>query len=71
MDAAKERLATERKAIMRDKPHGMYAKPMKAKDGSLDLFKWELGIMPKPGTLHAFCSQATQRTALRVSRTCR
>lgn len=39
----------QRKSLQKDKPAGMYAKPMKNKDGSANLFKWELGIKPKDG----------------------
>lgn len=50
MDTARVRLANERKELQSSRPVGCWAKPTKAKDGSVDLFCWEAGIKPLPGS---------------------
>ena len=44
MNAAKERLATERKQWRKDRPAGFVAKPRTKEDGTQDLFLWECKI---------------------------
>lgn len=50
-DACINRLQEERRKWRKNHPHGFYAKPLKAKDGSLDLREWEVGIPGKRGTI--------------------
>uniref|UniRef100_A0A6B2LN04 SUMO-conjugating enzyme UBC9 n=1 Tax=Arcella intermedia TaxID=1963864 RepID=A0A6B2LN04_9EUKA len=47
---AKDRLAAERKNWRKEHPFGFYARPMRAEDGSLQMFKWECGIPGKKDT---------------------
>ncbi|CAI5755970.1 unnamed protein product [Candida verbasci] len=44
------RLQQERKQWRQSHPYGFYAKPIKDKDGSLNLTVWTAGIPGKPGT---------------------
>ncbi|ORX71352.1 ubiquitin-conjugating enzyme [Linderina pennispora] len=46
----KTRLMEERKQWRKDHPYGFYARPEKAKDGTLDLMHWSCGIPGKEGT---------------------
>jgi ubiquitin-conjugating enzyme E2 I len=48
---ASARLREERKAWRKDKPFGFWARPATAKDGTMDLMKWEAGIPGKDGTI--------------------
>lgn len=51
-DAARARLAKERKQLLESKPAGCFAKPLKGKDGSVDLMNWEAGITPLSGSAY-------------------
>uniref|UniRef100_A0A7S0LS53 UBC core domain-containing protein n=1 Tax=Coccolithus braarudii TaxID=221442 RepID=A0A7S0LS53_9EUKA len=53
MSAAEERLRNERKAWRKDRPDGFIAKPASKSDGTNDLFKWELKIPAKIGSVWA------------------
>ena len=44
---AKGRLVEERKAWRKSHPHGFYARPQNANDGSINLMSWECGIPGK------------------------
>jgi ubiquitin-conjugating enzyme E2 I len=59
MDIARMRLTTERKELQMSRPWGMYARPRKAADGSIDLFTWELGILPKATSVYALPDHGT------------
>eukprot|EP00730_Choanoeca_flexa_P016156 TRINITY_DN7577_c0_g1_i2.p1 TRINITY_DN7577_c0_g1~~TRINITY_DN7577_c0_g1_i2.p1 ORF type:complete len:159 (+),score=40.39 TRINITY_DN7577_c0_g1_i2:92-568(+) len=48
--SALERLQTERKAILKQKPLGFFAKPKKNADGTKNYFEWECGVPGKEGT---------------------
>jgi ubiquitin-conjugating enzyme E2 I len=63
-DAARSRLANERKMLLESKPAGCFAKPRKAADGSLDIFNWEAGITPLPNSRYALPQSGTYRLSL-------
>lgn len=63
-DAGRARLLEERKSLMRDKPAGMWARPRKAADGSLDLSVWDVGILPKAGSVWALPEAGTYNAEL-------
>jgi ubiquitin-conjugating enzyme E2 I len=46
-----QRLAIERKAWRKDHPHGFVARPVNARDGSVNMLIWECKIPGKAGTL--------------------
>ena len=48
---ASQRLALERKGWRKDHPHGFVARPMTAKDGSVQMSVWECKIPGKAGTV--------------------
>ncbi|GMM31037.1 E2 SUMO-conjugating protein [Martiniozyma asiatica (nom. inval.)] len=50
-DLCLERIQQERKLWRKDHPFGFFAKPAKAADGSLDLYRWNAGVPGKPGTI--------------------
>eukprot|EP00045_Choanoeca_perplexa_P007616 m.69830 g.69830 ORF g.69830 m.69830 type:complete len:74 (-) comp14144_c0_seq6:3500-3721(-) len=45
--SALERLQAERKALLKEKPLGFFAKPKKNIDGTKNYFEWECGIPGK------------------------
>jgi len=47
---ARNRLTEERKNWRKDHPHGFFAKPEQAKDGSVNLMVWTCGVPGRPGT---------------------
>lgn len=51
MSLCEQRLQEERKKWRKDHPFGFYAKPIKKKDGSLNIRHWEAGIPGKKDTL--------------------
>jgi ubiquitin-conjugating enzyme E2 I len=66
-DTARTRLNEERKMLAKDKPFGMFAKPTKSADGSVDLMKWYCGILPRAGSLWALPDGETYRVRLQFN----
>jgi ubiquitin-conjugating enzyme E2 I len=60
-DAARSRLAHERKELLENKPAGCYARPCKRADGSTDLMYWEAGITPLQGSAFALPQSGSYR----------
>jgi len=60
-DAARARLVAERKALAASRPVGCWARPRKAADGSIDLFNWDVGILPPSGSAFALPEGETLR----------
>ena len=58
---ARARLTEERKALSANRPLGMWARPLKAADGSIDLFTWHFGIRPKASSLYHLPDDGTYR----------
>ena len=63
-DAARSRLAAERKNLIESRPAGCYARPTKKADGAIDLMRWEAGITPLPSSLYALAESGTYRLIL-------
>ena len=59
--AARSRLASERKLLLESKPAGCFARPVRKKDGSVDLFLWEGGITPAPSSVYALPQSGAYR----------
>ncbi|KAK8145847.1 E2 SUMO-conjugating protein ubc9 [Beauveria asiatica] len=51
MALCQTRLQQERKLWRKDHPFGFYARPVRTKDGVLDLKKWECGVPGKDKTI--------------------
>ena len=66
---ARNRLTEERKALSKDRPTGMWARPLKAPDGSIDLFTWHFGVRPKASSLYALPDDGTYRVRVEFSPT--
>lgn len=63
-DAARARLAAERKLLLESKPAGCFARPCNKPDGSTDLMYWEAGITPLPGSKYALPQSGSYRLIL-------
>jgi ubiquitin-conjugating enzyme E2 I len=66
---ARNRLTEERKEIAKNRPAGMWARPVKAPDGSIDLFKWHFGVRPKASSLYALPDDGTYRVRVEFTPT--
>ena len=69
MDLARARLTEERKTFASARPVGTWAKPCKAPDGSVDLFKWQMGIRPAASSKYALPDGETLRVILTFPKT--
>ncbi len=66
-DAARQRLVAERKALAASRPVGCWARPKKAKDGSIDLFNWEAAIVPRAASAYTLTEGETLRLTFAFS----
>lgn len=65
MDLARTRLTEERKALNANRPVGTWGKPLKAKDGSVDLLNWHFGIKAAPTSKYALPEGETYRVRVK------
>lgn len=69
MDLARTRLTEERKALNANRPVGTWGKPLKLKDGSVDLLNWHFGIKAAATSKYALPEGETYRVRVKFPST--